>query len=239
MFSVHTDMEIIKKIYKSYAEIIFPPTCACCGSSTNSDENSICSLCRGKRFERAASAGKIILPESVSHVHTMWFFDKGGYLQDLLHELKYHFMRGVGIELGTLLGKDFLHLQSREELNKMEVLKPLIIPVPLHYKKRKKRGYNQARALAEGVKRSTGWNIIKKGTIQRTRKTKTQTGLTLEERSENLKGAFRISNPDSMKNCRCIIIDDVFTTGATTFELAKTLYEVNHTPSVILTVARA
>ena len=231
-------MEILKKIYKSYAEIIFPATCVCCGSSTNSDENSICSLCRGKRFESAGSTGKEILPESVAHVHTMWFFDKGGYLQDL-HKLKYHFMRGVGIELGHLLGKDFLHQQSREALDRVEELNPVIVPVPLHLQKRRKRGYNQARALAEGVSRSTGWDIIKKGAVERTRKTKTQTGLTLEERSKNLKGAFRVSDENSIKGRQCIIIDDVFTTGATTFELTKTLYELHENPSVILTVARA
>lgn len=232
-------MEIIKKIYKSYAEIVFPPTCVCCGSPTNSDENSICSLCRRKRFESAASSEKNILPQFISLVHTMWFFDKGGYLQDLLHELKYHFMRGVGVELGSLLGKDFLHFCSRKELNKIEKLKPLIVPVPLHIHKKRKRGYNQARALAEGMRKSTGWKILKKGAIERTRKTKTQTGLTLEQRSKNLKGAFRITNSDLIKNRQCIIIDDVFTTGATTFELAKALYEVNGIPAGILTVARA
>lgn len=232
-------MGIIKKIYKSYAEIVFPPVCVCCGSSTNSDKNSICSLCRLKRFESAATAAKDILPESVSLVHNMWFFDKGGYLQDLLHKLKYHFMRGVGIELGDLLGKDFLHHQTREELNRVDEFGPVIIPVPLYFKKRRKRGYNQARALAEGVSRSTGWNIIRKGAIERTRKTQTQTGLTLEERSRNLKDAFQVTDSKSVRNRQCIIIDDVFTTGATTFELAKTLYDVNRKPSIILTVARA
>jgi ComF family protein len=232
-------VEIFKKIYKSYTEVVFPPTCVCCGSSTNSDENSICSLCRGKRFESAGSARKEILPQSVAFVHTMWFFDKGGYLQDLLHKLKYHFMRGVGIELGYLLGKDSLHQQSTEELKYIDDLNPVIIPVPLHVKKRRKRGYNQARALAEGVSRSTGWNIIRKGAIKRTRKTKTQTGLTLEERSKNLKGAFQVTEPKLVQNRKCVVVDDVFTTGATTFELAKTLYEVNEVSSGILTVARA
>lgn len=232
-------MEIFKKIYKSYAEIVFPPTCACCGLSTNSDVNSICSICRQKRFENAGSAAKEILPQSVLFVHTLWFFDKGGYLQDLLHQLKYHFMRGIGIELGGILGKDFLNQFSKRELTAIENSKPLIIPVPLHINKRRIRGYNQARALAEGVSRTTGWDIIKKGTVERTRKTKTQTGLTLEQRSKNLKDAFRISDPNLIKNRRCIIIDDVFTTGATTFELAKTLYEVNEISSGILTVARA
>lgn len=232
-------MEIFKKIYKSYSEIVFPSTCACCGLSTSSEVNSICSLCRQKRFENAGSAAKDILPKSVSFVHTLWFFDKGGYLQDLLHQLKYHFMRGIGIELGSILGRDFLHQHSRSELDAIEKSKPLIIPVPLHIKKRRKRGYNQARALAEGVSQSTGWEIIKKGSIERTRKTKTQTGLTLEQRSKNLKKAFRISEPELIKNRQCIIIDDVFTTGATTFELVKTLYEVNEIQCGILTVARA
>lgn len=232
-------MEIIKKIYKSYAEIVFPHTCACCGLSTNSELNSICSLCKQNRFENAGQYTKDILPQSVSCVHTLWFFDKGGYLQDLLHQLKYHYMRGIGIELGGILGNDFLHHQSRVGLDSLEKSKPLIIPVPLHARKRRKRGYNQARALAEGVSRSTGWDLIKKGSIKRTRKTKTQTGLTLEERSSNLKGAFQITESDLIKGRQCIIIDDVFTTGATTFELAKMIYEANEIPSGILTVARA
>lgn len=232
-------MEILKKIYKSYTEIIFPPTCVCCGSSTNSDEKLICSLCRRKRFESAIYNDKRILPESVSFVHTMWLFDKGGYLQDLLHNLKYHSMKGVGIELGSLLGKDVLHQFSRDELDEIDGENPIIIPVPLHVKKQRKRGYNQARALAEGVRRSTGWDLIEKKAVQRVRKTKTQTGLTLEQRSENLKNAFQISDPKSIKDRKCIIIDDVFTTGATTFELAKAICRVNEISAGILTVARA
>lgn len=232
-------MEIFKKICNSYTEIVFPSSCACCGLSTNSEVNSICSLCRQKRFESAGTAQTEILPASVSTVHSLWFFDKGGYLQDLLHQLKYHFMRNIGIELGTILGKDFLYQHSMSELDQIEKSDPLIIPIPLHVNKRRKRGYNQARALAEGVNRSTGWDLIKKGSIERIRKTKTQTGLTLEQRSENLKGAFRIADREVIKNRHCIIIDDVFTTGATTFELAKILYEVDAIQSGILTVARA
>ena len=75
--------------------------------------------------------------------------------------------------------------------------------------------------------------------IERIRKTRTQTGLTLEQRSENLKDAFRITDTSLVENRICIIVDDVFTTGATTFELAKILYGVNKIPSGILTVARA
>lgn len=179
-----------------------------------------------------------MLPQSVSFVHTLWFFDKGGYLQDLLHQLKYHFMRNVGVELGAILGSDFLNQHAKDELETIETSNPLIIPVPLHIKKQRKRGYNQARALAEGVSQSTGWDITQKRLVERTRKTKTQTGLTLEQRSENVKDAFRIEDPDGIQNRRYIIVDDVFTTGATTFELSKTLYKETGIPCGILTVAR-
>lgn len=232
-------MELMKKIYQSYAEIAFPPTCACCGTSTNSEERFICSLCRTERFENVFDERKDILPESVTFLNTMWYFDKGGYLQDLLHKLKYHHLRGVGLELGYLLGTHFLHRHSQDKLDRIYNMKPLIVPVPLHRSKKRKRGYNQARALGEGVAKSTGWDIIGPGFITRTKKTKTQTGLNLKQRSENLRGAFQIEDPEPLKDRLSVIVDDVFTTGATTFELAGTLQEVTGNRSGILTVARA
>lgn len=169
----------------------------------------------------------------------MWYFDKGGYLQDLLHKLKYHHLRGVGLELGYLLGTHFLHARSQDKRDGIYNMKPLIIPVPLHRSKKRKRGYNQARALGEGVARSTGWDIIDSGFIKRIKKTKTQTGLNLRQRSENLRGAFQIKQFEPLKNRLLIIVDDVFTTGATTFELARTIHEATGSKSGILTVARA
>ena len=169
----------------------------------------------------------------------MWHFDKGGYLQELLHKLKYHYLRGVGLELGYLLGTYFLHMHSKNELDNIYKLSPIITPVPLHPSKKRKRGYNQARALAEGVANAAGWELMMPGAVQRVKKTKTQTGLNIKQRSENLRGAFKITDPEPFQNRLCIIIDDVFTTGATTFELAKTIYNVNDESSGILTVARA
>lgn len=231
-------MELMKKIYQSYSEIVFPSTCICCGTSTNSEDRLICSVCRTQRFENAGVEQNDILPATVGFVNTMWHFDKGGYLQDLLHQLKYHFMRGVGIELGYLLGKHFLYTRT-QQLDTISEPNPMIIPVPLHSSKRKERGYNQARALAEGVSKSTGWKVLNRGSIIRIKKTKTQTGLNLKQRSENLRGAFQITNTDQLEGHYPIIVDDVFTTGATTFELARTIHDTTTRSSGILTVARA
>ena len=236
---VHTDMELMKKIYKSYSDIVFPSTCVCCGTSTSRGETFICSFCRTDKFENVPQNHEFILPNSVKFVDTMWYFDKGGYLQDLLHTLKYHFLRGVGIELGYLAGKYFFHTKSREQLEDISSQNPILIPIPLHPNKKKKRGYNQARALAEGVSNSTGFELIESGVVKRIKKTKTQTGLNLKQRSENLKDAFQITNPDLLENRLPIIVDDVFTTGATTFELAGTLFNVNGVSAGILSVAKA
>lgn len=232
-------MEIFKKIYQSLTEIAFPPICVCCGTSTNSEDRFICSFCRSERFENVGDAFDDILPEHIRFVNAMWYFDKGGYLQKILHQLKYHHLRGVGVELGYLLGKNFLHRYSSEQLDELYELKPIVIPVPLHSSKQKKRGYNQARALAEGVSKSTGWEIAPVNAIKRIKKTKTQTGLNLKERSKNLKDAFKINSLEPIENRISMIIDDVFTTGATTFELARTIHEKTGTQFGILTVAQA
>lgn len=169
----------------------------------------------------------------------MWYFDKGGYLQALLHKLKYHHMRGIGLELGYLLGTNFLHKQTRDTLDDLNSKHPLLVPVPLHPSKKRKRGYNQARALAEGVGDATGWGVAEPGETERIKKTKTQTGLNLEQRSENLRGAFQVSSPNLFENRLPVIVDDVYTTGATTFELAKTIYKESGQKSGIMTVAKA
>lgn len=177
-----------------------------------------------------------ILPESVTSLFSMWYFDKGGYLQQLLHNLKYNHLKGVGRELGRLLAATYLRNSEPGQILEMN---PLIVPVPLHKSRLRKRGYNQARVLAEGFAELTNWEIIGKEAITRTRNTGTQTGLTGKQRSDNLRNAFQINGVEQLHDREVIIIDDVFTTGATTFELASTIYENTQSRSEIVTIARA
>ncbi|MCR9133341.1 MAG: phosphoribosyltransferase family protein [bacterium] len=183
------------------------------------------------------SAGKttsdIFLPEFISFQYAMWNFDKGGFLQDLLHDLKYNQLSGVGIDLGKALGTA---MRKRKLLSKQ---KWLIIPVPLHQKKKKKRGYNQARKIAVGVSKSTRLSLIDENIVNRVKFTETQTGFTLEKRNINVADAFSISDRDKIEYNACLIVDDVFTTGATTFELAETLRKAGAQKIGIATVAQA
>ena len=228
-------MNLIKYFGNSISELVFPVTCACCGIKTGEAHQTICNWCRRNRFEKAGEDFNEILPESVTSLFSMWYFDKGGYLQQLLHNLKYNHLKGVGRELGRLLAATYLRSSDPVEILEMN---PLIVPVPLHKSRLRKRGYNQARVLAEGYAELTNWDIIAQGTIIRTRNTGTQTGLTGKQRSDNLRNAFNITSFEQIQDRELIIIDDVYTTGATTFELASAIYENTHCRSEIVTIAR-
>ena len=226
----------MKYIGSSLSELVFPVTCACCGIKTEDIHQTICSWCRMSRFEYSGDDIAEILPETISSFFSMWYFDKGGYLQQLLHNLKYNHLKGVGKELGRLLAASYLRANDSEKILQMS---PLIVPVPLHKSRLRRRGYNQARVLAEGFSDLTNWELIDEGAIARIKNTATQTGLTSRKRSENIRGAFAVQCGDQLQGRMIVIIDDVFTTGATTFELALLISELTNEKAEIVTVARA
>lgn len=220
-------------------EVVFPHICEICGSALADTTHFICDECVEHRFEYARLSGsvnnsEIILPENVQIQFALWRFDKGGYLQDLLHALKYHRLYGVGEDLGKALGQRLLRFS---EFKKIE--NAVLVPVPLHKKKERKRGYNQAYYLAKGVGKVMGVPVVSKAGVERIKNTKTQTGFSLEKRKENISEAFQVVRPKEIEGKTCIIVDDVFTTGATTFELADVLENVGAGKIMIITVAEA
>ncbi|MBP3191054.1 ComF family protein [Natronogracilivirga saccharolytica] len=146
---------------------------------------------------------------------SLWEFDKGGYLQDVLHHLKYS---GVS-ELGRVLGRKLsLKLRKNPFFDLDEEV--LLLPVPLHPSRQRKRGYNQSAMIAEGISKATGAEIVDQSAIKRIKNTRTQTGLSSASRKNNIAGAFQLAKPEVFQSGRVLIIDDVITTGATMLELA-------------------
>lgn len=160
-------------------------------------------------------------------------------MQELLHTLKYQHLSNLGRELGQYLANSYIDSPEYRYLETRSSRRFLLIPVPLHKKKQRKRGYNQARVIAEGIASVTGWKMAPEGMLIRIRNTKTQTGLTTEERMENVNGAFEWGSRESINSEIPVLIDDVFTTGATVFELAGMLMHETAKASVILTLAKA
>lgn len=218
--------------------LVFPEVCILCGMPLTGFQHFICQECIETRFEQAAAAAdeRLNLPESVSGRLALWNFDKGGYLQDLLHNLKYKRLMGLGVDLGVALGTK-MKLYFDEGM--LSDGKTRLLPVPLHPRRKKQRGFNQAAYLAEGIKQAAGVDILKDDAVTRVKNTKTQTGFTLEKRRLNIQGAFKVEDVSAVKARNIIIVDDVFTTGATCFELADTLHKAGAKSLYIVTAAQA
>lgn len=231
----------LRHIKRGAEDILFPNICLICGHSLSGREHMVCAECLREEFEalnpQDDAEQKVMLPESVHFHYSLWSFGKGGYLQQLLHKLKYDRLTGIAIDAGRMLGEQ---LKGHPAVRKSkEIAVPFLLPVPLHPAKFKKRGYNQAYIIAAGIQEITNWEISPSAAVIRTRNTRTQTGFDLNKRIENISGAFEVRQPEVLRDRFCIIIDDVFTTGTTTFELAKAVHNTNGIACGIGTLARA
>lgn len=232
-------MKVFRTLTEGLNAVLFPTACQCCGDVQVEDDDLLCAYCIEHLFEdanpeRLDACTDVFLPEYIGFQDALWKYDKGGHLQELLIKLKYHGMAKLGVQLGRLLGA---RLSGNPACQKEEAC--ILVPVPLHPARRRKRGYNQAESIATGVSKFTGIPVADEEVIIRTRNTRTQTGFTLNRRMQNLKQAFRIQKPEVLAGKIPIIVDDVFTTGTTTFELAATLKPCCDQNMGVITVAMA
>lgn len=234
---------IVSESIAGFKEMLFPEVCVCCGLPTHSDGNMMCPFCQDSAFDKAMLSGVksgkgVILPNEIDFQYALWKYDKAGGLQKIMRMIKYGGMGRLGFELGVLLGTEFRkstiwdHLMSSEHI-------PVLLPVPLHPKKKRYRGYNQAQLIASGVSEVTGIPLVHEESVVRHRFTITQTGQNLQGRMKNLQEAFKVLRPEDIAQKRVIIIDDVFTTGATAFALSNILKDAGMDKSGILTVCMA
>ncbi len=139
-----------------------------------------------------------------------------------------------------VLGRDFARLILRT-LGKEENIwwkADVIIPVPLHPKRKKMRGFNQAKVIAEELARLKGIKL-EEGVLKKVKNVPPQTLLDTDEREENVSGAFRVADEDKIKGKILILVDDVYTTGATLKECSAVLRKAGAEEIRALTVAQA
>jgi ComF family protein len=162
------------------------------------------------------------------------FGEYEGNLRALIHLLKYEGVRPAAPVLGVMLADAIA-----EMLPTFGTAVPVVVPVPLHSSKRRERGFNQVELIARtAVKRLPRRLQIADRVLVRRRLTRSQVGLTREQRLENMRGAFHVVKPEEIRGRKVIVVDDVMTTGTTLSECARTLKRAGAEQVWVATVAR-
>jgi ComF family protein len=205
---------------------ITPPFCFQCGKifKSQASGNHLCGDCiqKNKPYQRIRSAGMF-----------------SGSLMKAIHTLKYAGKIQIAKPLGRLLWGAYIKYFD-------DIAIDMIIPVPLHASKLRERGFNQAVMMmlqwsefALELK-SNGFQIDFEGAVMnRKKKTESQTGLDRKKRKLNVKGAFSVLRPEAIKGKQILLVDDVYTTGATTDECSKVLMKNGARGVHVLTLSRA
>jgi ComF family protein len=150
-----------------------------------------------------------------------------GNLRKLIHVFKYGGVTPLAPELGRLLNGA---LPREEQFD-------VIVPMPLHWRKRLQRGFNQSELLANFLSKRTGIPVL--GALKRRKRTDPQAGLTRAQRRTNVAGAFEVRGRDKVEGRHVLLIDDVLTTGATASACSAVLKRAGARRVTVLTLARA
>ncbi|MCQ2286152.1 MAG: ComF family protein [Bacteroidales bacterium] len=213
--------------------IFYPNTCIACGIVLRQNEHHLCTHCLAHLPETDYHLQKdnplkmmFLGRAKVENVTALLFFKKGNQVQQILHSLKYKGDYEIGEFLGQYYGHKLIQTTDYQSID-------LILPIPLHKKKLKLRGYNQSEAIAKGL--SSAMNIPYSTThLIRTEYTETQTHKSRFNRWENVKEVFAVDHRDEIRGKHLLICDDVLTTGATTEAAIQQLLTI---PDVKVSVA--
>lgn len=233
--NVAKDLKIgFERYVMALADLLLPRECVVCGRHLLVDEQHLCAHClsglpltyswlqvhnsfadrMNERIEkwRMEEGGR----EMYAYVAVMYFYSPYNDFNNITRQVKYHGNIKLGKWLGRKMGCCLSEVRNYSTAD-------LVVPVPLHWSRRASRGYNQAWIIAEAMAGEMGLPCA--NLLVRRRRTKTQTRMGTEEKMKNVQGAFRMKRrwERYVGTKHILLVDDVFTTGSTTFECFKAL----------------
>lgn len=211
-------------IFKDFFELIFPTNCCHCSRSLFAWEQALCTICKNKlpltNYHLRPSANDLTqkLQGLITVDYCLAFlkFTRKGMTQNLLHTLKYRNKPELGFVLGKIYGELLYKHEFAPTWN-------LIVPVPLHAQKLKRRGFNQSEEFAKGLAYSL--KIPVENLLIRKQWTDTQTKKSRIERLQNVEDVFELDPRFTVSNQSILVVDDVITTGATLIACGNTLLD--------------
>ncbi len=218
-------------------DLFFPRTCMACGNILMDNNQIICHTClTGLPYTYFHADNKNLMYKRLStfipitSAFSLLYFQKKSIVQEILHQLKYKNHQEIGEFFGKIMAN---HIKNTMGYIKYDY----IIPVPLHPKKMKTRGYNQLSYLCKTLAEELG-SICDENLLLKIINNESQTHKNSEERKRNVKDIFQLhGNTKKYENKHLLLIDDVMTTGATLESAAKELLKINNIKLSIATLA--
>ncbi len=227
-----------KEIWSCFLHLLYPELCVACGEDLPAAGGCFCFKCQLKLSTSDMHLlreneftdrlwGKLNLEGGAA----MYYFTRKSPIQRALHQLKYHNKPDIGIKIGRMFGRK---LRNSEIFNSVNA----IIPVPLHPKKERLRGYNQSTMFAQGISEELEIPVLSKALVRRAF-TETQTKKKRMERFKNVGEVFVVDKPSLIQGKHLLLVDDVLTTGATLEVCGQALLAVPETRLSVATIAIA
>ncbi|MEJ5961375.1 ComF family protein [Pedobacter immunditicola] len=226
----------IQNLFKDFTNLLYPELCPACDARLNNSEKDICIKCEFDlpytdfHLHRENPVAKQFWGRIPLHTAmALLYFTKESKTQNLMHQLKYKSQPQIGFLLGEMIGERLIASGFQQNYD-------YIVPVPIHEKRLRSRGYNQSEYIANGIAEKLKIPVKTK-VIIRYKQTKSQTKNERFERFHNLENAFMVLQPMAVTGQHILLVDDVITTGATLEACATTLGQ--HKPAHLSIAAAA
>lgn len=225
-------------IFNSLLQTLFPSTCACCGDVLMPGEKQICINCLADLTATLYSSHDDNRTERLlggrthfTHATSIFIFRHGNTVQRLIHAMKFHGNSELCLQMGRQMGLELLASGRFDDVD-------LLVPVPLHWRRRLSRGYNQSELLCRGIGQVMHREVNTRA-LRRHRYTHQQSLQASSDRDANVQGAFSLRHPEDLEGKHILLVDDVLTTGATLTSCCQPLAEVGNIRISIATLSIA
>ena len=223
---INASIFLAKKLTKKLESIVFPPWCAICGKLNS---KKCCKDCE----KRINSQLNLNIENKAGY-----YFERHMYLFKYKNEIR-NLILDYKFRDKSYLYELFAKIITKNEkicgiLEKYDI----IIPVPIHKKRKKQRGYNQSELVARQISKNIANLQLENKAFIKIKNNKPQSTLNKKQRKQNVKNVYKLENKGKIENKNIVLFDDIYTTGNTANEIAKILKQNGANKILVLTIAK-